>query len=462
MRREGSLWRDEAVTYDMAHRTLGQLRATVVHVDLVHTVYYLLMHGLFDLFGAVHPLLVLRLPSVAAAAVATALVAALGRRLAGRRAGGLAGCLFAVVPQVQRFAQEGRSYALVTACVVGATYLLVRALRSGSRATWAGYAALMLTAALLHEFAILALTAHACAVPRLARRRWLVAAAVPVVGVAPLALLSTGQSAQVSWIDWDVTGLTWYAAAGTVAVLCARLLLRPVATASHDAAARLDGDARVIQLVRVALPLAILPGAILLLASLVQPLFVDRYLLYSTAGQALLVGAALARASRALLRRGRGPRSAVIAALVLAVLAVPTYSVPLRKPNGRGDDVTAIAGAVRRLKAPGEGVLYEPSRRRVWSLTSPASFSGLRDLALAQAPDRSGWLYGTEVPAAVLHARLLRERRVIVLRDPAGEPLDVTPAEVTKRLLLAEAFQECRTLYPHGARVSVYARGGHC
>ncbi|WP_405835407.1 glycosyltransferase family 39 protein [Streptomyces sp. NBC_01518] len=435
----------------MAHRTLPELRATAAHVDLVHSVYYLLMHGLFRVVGSVDPLLAMRLPSVAAAAAATAGVTALGRRLAGLRAGVLAGVLFAVTPQVQRFAQEGRSYALVTACVVWATYLLIRAVRGRSPWTWGGYTVLMLAAGLLHEFAILALAAHVCAVPRDARRRWAAATFVAVAGVAPLALLSTGQSAQVAWIGVDVGGLAWFAGACTVTALCARrLLARPVPYP------RTGDDSPEARLIRVALPLAILPGAILLLASLVHPLFVDRYVLYSIAGQALLIGTALDRALR-----GRRTRTSVSVALTLAILGVSAYSPHLRTPDSRRDDATAIAHAVRQLAAPGDGVLYEPGRRRVWSLTSPQTFAGLRDIALAETPDRSGWLYGTEVSASAIRSRMLHERRIIVLSDPEGEPLDDSPAETVKRNVLFHEFQEHSTLRPHGARVSLYTRRSH-
>lgn len=54
-------------------------------VDVVHGLYYLLMHGLFEVFGP--GTTTLRLPSVPAMAVA-ACVMVIGRRLAGTWAGG--------------------------------------------------------------------------------------------------------------------------------------------------------------------------------------------------------------------------------------------------------------------------------------------------------------------------------------------------------------------------------------
>ncbi|MFC9220946.1 hypothetical protein ACFT8W_09175 [Streptomyces hygroscopicus] len=125
----GTMWRDEAATYQMARRTLPQIRETLGTVDAVHGLYYLLMH----LVLALRPSEVtMRLPSVLAAVAATGLVAALGCRLARPRVGLWAGLLYAVTPVVTHYAQEGRSYALVAAGAAGATYLLAGAIAPGS------------------------------------------------------------------------------------------------------------------------------------------------------------------------------------------------------------------------------------------------------------------------------------------------------------------------------------------
>ncbi|MGW5442603.1 glycosyltransferase family 39 protein [Streptomyces asiaticus] len=120
----GTMWRDESVTYQMARRTLPQIRQALGTVDAVHGLYYLLMHPVLALWPSE---VTMRLPSVLAAVAATALVAALGCRLARPRVGLWAGLLYATTPVVTHYAQEGRSYALVAASAAGATYLLVGA-----------------------------------------------------------------------------------------------------------------------------------------------------------------------------------------------------------------------------------------------------------------------------------------------------------------------------------------------
>lgn len=126
----GTMWRDESATYQMARRTLPQIRDALGTVDAVHGLYYVLMHPLLALRPSE---VTLRLPSVLAAVATTALVAALGCRLARPRVGLWAGLLYAATPVVTHYAQEGRSYALVAAGAAWATYLLVLAAGVGPR-----------------------------------------------------------------------------------------------------------------------------------------------------------------------------------------------------------------------------------------------------------------------------------------------------------------------------------------
>ncbi|MFD3581194.1 glycosyltransferase family 39 protein [Streptomyces sp. NPDC058683] len=328
--RDGALWRDEVVSYDLSRRELPDLTRTLERADAVHGLYYLLLHALFRLFPGADPLLVLRLPSVLAVAVTAGLLTLLGARYAGPRAGLLAGLVFAVLPPVQRYAQEGRSYALVCALVVWATCLLVRAVDTGTARAWAGYGAVLLTACLLHEFAVLVLAAHAVAVPREARRAWLRTVCPVVAALAPLAVLSMRQSAQVAWIGGLGAGaLLGFGGVALLGCACATVLPRA--------------------LVRLALPLTVLPAGLLMLVSLAKPLYVDRYVLYGQAGTALLVGAALDR----LIRAG-GPRRA--AALLAAGAAVAALLPSPRTCAPRAAAWTTSPPSarpyVRRARAP--------------------------------------------------------------------------------------------------------------
>ncbi|MBL1090236.1 hypothetical protein JK360_12615 [Streptomyces sp. 9-7] len=483
IRRQDAIWRDEAVTYDMAHRSLPDLWHTLLHVDVVHGLYYALMHVWFRVYdatldGTFGEVVGLRLPSVAAMTAATAGVALLGHRLVGRRAGLLAGFTFACIPVVQQYAQEGRSYATVCALVVWATYLLVltaatavppparphphayapphpRPRPDPRPRLWLGYTALMLAACLLHEFACLVLPVHAAALilarlPRRVLRAWALSTATVLAGLAPLAVFSTRQSAQISWLMWpDPLQLLTFAVLAVLGLACARVRIRSRGP---------------IGLRALGIPLLLLPTLLLLLLSHVEPAYVDRYVLYYVVGFALLAGAALARllrpAGEAGQTRARRLRRTAAVALVLAALL--PIDVHLRSPDSRVDDVTAVARAVRTVAEPGDGLLFMPARRRIWTATRPHDFRGLTDLALDKSPLASHTLYGTERSGDAIRARMLASRRIVVAGDPDGQPADDNDQEIAKRATLRDAFAVCSTTEVRGARITVYGRPGAC
>ncbi|WP_236572748.1 glycosyltransferase family 39 protein [Streptomyces sp. GS7] len=458
IRRQDAIWRDEAVTYDMAHRSLSDLWLTLLHVDVVHGLYYALMHVWFVVYDAtlgstLGAVIGLRLPSVVAMTAAAAGIALLGERLVGRRAGLFAGLAFALIPVVQQYAQEGRSYATICAAVVWATYLLVLAAAHPRRQLWWGYTALMLFACLLHEFAALALPAHGAAVilarlPRRVLRAWALSAVAVLAGLAPLAVFSTRQSAQISWLMWpDPLQLLTFAVLAVLGSGCARVPIRSRGPVGLRA---------------VGIPLLILPTLLLLLLSHVEPAYVDRYVLYYVAGFALVAGAALARLLRPAGERGqtRGRLLRRVLALSLALAALLPVDVHLRSPDSRVDDATAVAQAVREVSEPGDGLLFMPSRRRVWMATRPHDFRGLDDLALAKSPVASHTLYGTELSGDQIRDRMLASRRIVVAGDPSGQPVDDNDQEIAKRATLRGEFMVCGSTEVRGARITVYARAG--
>lgn len=506
IRRGGTLWADEAVTLEIAQRDVPEIWQTLGTVDAVHGLYYLLMHGLFALWPGDPGLVALRLPSVLATAAASVGVAALGTRLAGRRAGLLAGLVFALLPVVQRYAQEGRSYALVCALVAWATWLLLRAVdRPGRRRLWAGYAAVLLVASLLHEFAVLALLAHGVTVagaPARARRAWRAAACSVVAGLAPLGLFSLTQSSQIDWIGRPTPvellafaglsvagGVCAYvapggassrtpaaahgavrAALGAVGGVLARAAGRirvgddpgrPPARRTRPAPTRPAPNLAAPTLPALALPLLVLPSALLIALSPLRQLYVDRYVLFYAVGLALLLGAALDRLTCPPRRRlvSRATTGLALAAALVGLVPVGSH---LRSPDSRKNDVVAIAEAVRQEARPGDGLMFMPSRRRVWTLVRPADFRGLTDLALRRSPRASHTLYGTELPAAEIRARVPDFRRVVAVHDLPGQPLDDTDQEAAKREALRAAYVVCGTRRVTGARITVYARPGGC
>ena len=468
--RGGGMWRDESVTYQVAHRSLPDLLGLLGDIDAVHGLYYLLMHAVFGVWDG--GLLALRLPSVAATAVAAAGVGAVGRRLAGTRAGVLSGLAFPLLPLVQQYAQEGRSYAMVCAAVSWATYLLLRGAAGGGRRVWAGYEGLLAVACWLHEFAALALVAHGVTlwrsgVPRAVRRSWARAALVVAAAVLPLAAVSAGQAdRQLGWLGRPGAG-EWllFAAVSGAGVLLVLLCRAPGRGPARRPAAGPVTPAG------LALPLLVVPAGLLMTVSLVKPWYVDRYVLYGYAGLALLAGTALDRVLDRLPDRapermpgaGRVRRPvAVCLAVACPVTVLLPWSQAVRSPESRKDDVVAVAETVRATAVRGDAVLFMPARRREWLLSFPSLRAGVRDLALDRPPAASRTLQGTELPAAEIRRRILAEDRIVALTDPAREPLDALGPEAVKRETLTAYFRVCGTKRVHGAQVVVYARPGRC
>ncbi|MFS0694021.1 hypothetical protein [Streptomyces nitrosporeus] len=448
--RQDSLWRDEAATWQVAERSTAEILRLLENVDVVHGLYYLFMHGLFECFGP--GTTVLRLPSVLAMAVAAACVTAVGHRLAGVWAGLGGGLTLGLLPAVQFYLQEGRPYALVAAGAGISTLLLVAALQGrGRTAHWVAYGGAVLLSGLLNWFSLMILPAHLATLAwaRAGRRvwtRWTAASAAAVTGVLPLALFSRGQSGQVSWIP----PLTWHMLIGPAVLL-----------AIGGAGALVDRPQRGrLSPAVVGLPLLAVPQVCLIGLSLIQPLFLDRYVLFSLLGLALLAGAAVGGAVRA--AAPRFPRTAVWILPVVtavAVVALLPQSLAKRSPESRVDDVLAIASEIRRIDRAGAGVLYIPAARRDTRLVSPDAFTGLRDLALAKSPSGSGTLKGVEAGPDRIRAAILTRRRVLLVTDarPVARPV-VGGRDTAKISTLEEYFTVVEDREVRGRRVRVYER----
>lgn len=407
-----SYWRDEAATLDAEARSVPALLRMLTDVDAVHGAYYLLMWPVVHTFGTAE--VVLRLPSLLAMTAAAAGVAALGRRLHSPRAGLLAGLVFAVLPQVSRYGQEGRGYALVLACAVLASYLLVRAVNEPHRRWLPGYGCAVAALGLLNLFGLLLLVGHAVfllAVHRTLLRRWLITAALACLPALPVAVLTWRQRDQLGWLtapDATAAGdlTVWLAGSAGSVVLVSVLIGLGLRSRTAAATAWL------------ALPWLVAPPVLLLSAAEVAvPVYVQRYVAYCLPALALPVGVGLAGVALV-------PR--VIALLLVAGLGLPTQ-LASRRVDGHGDDIRAAASVLARYERPGDGVLYDcpvchyHDTPREFAFGYPAAFGPLDDLALARSPVVSGTLRGTETDRATLSRRIDRVSRVwLVELEGAG------------------------------------------
>ncbi|WP_234016834.1 glycosyltransferase family 39 protein [Streptomyces sp. LaPpAH-108] len=217
---------------------------------------------------------------------------------------------------------------------------------------------------------------------------------------------------------------------------------------------------RPLSLAAVGLPLLAVPQVGLVFLSLVKPLFLDRYVLFSQLGLAVLVGAGLGVGVRVVRPRFPGAAPFVVpVVLAVAVAALLPYSLAKRAPASRVDDVFAVAGRVERWKRDGNAVLFVPAARRDTALVSPGAFAGLRDIALAQGPVESGTLKGVEAAPGRIRDAMLRERRILLVSDAPEVARPVAGGrDRAKRDVLERYFTPVADEWVRGRRVTVYER----
>ncbi|HEY8046826.1 MAG TPA: glycosyltransferase family 39 protein [Streptosporangiaceae bacterium] len=424
-----SFSRDETATLAAVHRSFPQLVRMLGTVDVVHGAYYALIWVVVRAGGSGE--FVLRLPSAVALAVTAALVTALGRRLVSSWAGLAAGLAFAVLPPVSWFAETAREGALVAALGTLASYCLVRALQAeaGRRRWITGYGVSLAFLGLANLFALLIVLAHAITLAVLRRRYrvgrelvlgWLIAAAAALVVLSPVAVAGYGQLHQIHWLKPPGLGQ----------VLSVQRIIGPsvlfLLTVAVCLAGLAAGRSRLTRywpagLLALSLPWLILPPVILLLASLVHPVYTYRYIVYCIPAAALLIGAAVAA-----LGRYAGP-----VALVLIVVAGLHAQVSERYPAGHGINIRAADRVVARHAEPGDALLNisaqngpaKGSGERTLEGAYPYGLARLHDVSRGVSPQQSATLGGTYAPSSLIRQRLARVSRLWVVEWNTPKPV---------------------------------------
>lgn len=464
----GSMWQDEEATYEVSRRSVAEIWSMVHNIDIVHAFYYLLIHA-WSWFGDGE--VWIRIPSVVASAASAGLIALTGRRLVSSRAGLLAGLLFSALPFVSFYAQEARSFALVAALVLLATYCLLRSVQTPRTGWWLGYAAASATAVLMHEFAVLAVAAHAVMLlfgrmPWRTWWRWGLCALLCGLLVAPLALISQRQAGQLSWLKAPtfstVIELARSLAGPAPLSMVLLILLSLVGLAVGPRSASATASAPTVspaafRVAVIAVPLLVVPPAVLLVASLIHPLFVDRYVLYSAAAIPLLAGAGLDRLTRLIRRPGLGWTASL--ALVLVVFSAQWGQLnEVRTVASRSDDLAGAARVVAAGAQPGDGVLFMPSKYRSAALAYPNAFAGLHDLSLALSPTKADNLRGVDKSRVQTRKAMLAADRVWVISRSNRKVSANEKGAISERDTLRSDFRQVRRTEVHGLEIGLYIR----
>lgn len=382
-----SLWFDEAATISAGTRSVAELWRLIHHIDAVHGLYYLLMHGWFAVFP--HTEFWTRLPSSLAVGAAAAGVVVLGRQLSSRTVSVCAGIIFAIMPRITWAGIEARSYAWSTLAAVWLTVLLIAMLRRGRThpVAWAGYGVALAVCAVLNIFVVLMVLVHGTAVALLARRRativhWAVTAGLTLMLLMPLMLFCRTQIAQVRWISplgWHTVGeilrAQYFDHSMSFTIVAGVLLALPLVLRRFGV---LDDDGRrlaILAIAWVALPTA----GLLLYSALFEPIYYPRYLCYTAPAMALLLAVCIVTVAPT--------REAVTVALaVLALAATPNYLFVQRGPYAKeGMDFSQVADLITARAAPGDCLILDntitwlPGPIRPLTAARPAAYAKLID-----------------------------------------------------------------------------------
>jgi len=379
-----SLWFDEAATISAATRSVSQLWELIGHIDAVHGLYYLGMHGWFTVFPATE--FWSRFSSCLAVGGATAGVVVLGRQFGNRTLSVCAGVLFAMLPRITWAGIEARSYSWSTLAAVWLTVLLISAIRRDRAALWVSYVALLAVSTVLNIFAVLMVVPHAVAVimlgDRRARARWAAVTTAGVLVVAPFFVWCRSQSFQVGWISppglrtvTEVVLEQYFDHSVAFALLAAAALSAPLLVPRLRPT---DDDTR--RLVAIAAVWVIAPTAALLVYSAAaQPLYYPRYLCFTTPAMALLLAVCVVAVARS-----REWITAILA--VFALAATPNYITGQRGPYAKeGMDFSQVADVIAANSSPGDCVIFDnttswkPGPIRPITAARPAAYANLVD-----------------------------------------------------------------------------------
>jgi mannosyltransferase len=467
-----ALYSAECATFWVANLSWPAFHHLIGHVDAVHGFYYALVHVTFFLG---HDEVVMRLPSVVGAVGAVLLTYVLASRLGGSRMLAFAAAgLTALAPSMSRYAQSGRSYALVTAVTLLASLALVRAVQRDVRGApawpvaraWLVYGVALTVSGYLHELSLVLLAmAHGTTLlwaRARARtvRNWVLAAGAAAALLAPLAVLSTREDAAVSWIPRPGVrsavnlGRFFFGSSWTVVVILAGLAVFGAVAARVPAGPRLTGR---FTLTAFAVPLLLLPPMVLLVESrLAKPLYDSRYVLFCLPAGMMLAATGLER----LVRLIPGLRATRLIWLPVVVAVAATGVVQwrdqqwLRTPDSRAWNLRQAADILHGHVRPGDGVDFMPRAYNYLEEVYPWAVAGTQDFRTRRGPLASGTLHGLVRTGDALRRAMLAQDRIWLV----GDPMRGHHRGRHHLRLLHNHFTKRETYRFHGGLVELYVR----
>ncbi|MGH3557824.1 MAG: glycosyltransferase family 39 protein [Mycobacterium sp.] len=416
-----SFWYDEAATISASYsRSLGQLWQMLTNVDAVHGLYYVLMHGWFQIFPPTE--FWSRAPSGLAIGGAAAGVVVLGKQFSSRTVAVASGVVCAILPRATWAGIEARPYALSMMAGVWLTVLLVRAARRDNAWVWVSYGIVLAMSILLDVYLVLLLLAHVAFICVFRRRRtvlvqFAITSVLAAFVLTPFMVMAIGQAHQVSWIApigrrtiEDVTIQQYFERSPPFTIVSALAVPTAIVLWLCTSAQLVEADR---QLLTLAIAWLVIPTALIVIwSATVHPIYTPRYLTFTGPAIALVLGVCIATVADR-------PWAAAALVSLFIIAAVPNYILAQRSPYAKyGMDYSQVADLITAKAARGDCLLvndtvtFMPAPMRPLMAARPDAYRKLIDLTLWQrATDRNDVFDTNLIPEVV--AKPLSHCRVV-------------------------------------------------
>jgi mannosyltransferase len=410
-----SLWFDEGATISAsASRTLPELWRLLGHIDAVHGLYYLLMHGWFTIFPPTE--FWSRIPSSLAIGAAAAGVTVFTKQFSPRATAVCAGVVFAILPRITWAGMEARSYAFAATAAVWLTVLFVAAARRNRPRLWLCYALALMLSILLSLNLILLVLVYAAMLPLLAREKspviwWAATSAVALGIMTPFIMFAHGQVWQVNWIfpvSWhyafDITLRQYFDHSVPFAILTAVLIVTAIVARLTGLRAS-AGEMRTL-LITCAAWIVIPTGVTVIYSATIEPIYFPRYVILTAPAMAVVIAVCIVAIA------GKPwPIAGVV--LLFAVAALPNYLFTQRWPYAKeGWDYSQVADLISSHASPGDCLMvdntvrWKPGPIRALLATRPAAFRSLIDVERGVYGPKVGSLWDGHVAVWLTTAKI--------------------------------------------------------
>ncbi len=413
-----SLWFDEGATVSAsASRTLPELWRLLSHIDAVHGLYYLLMHGWFAVFPPTE--FWSRVPSALAIGAAAAGVAVFTKQFSTRATALCAGAVFAILPRTTWAGIEARSYAFAAAAAVWLTVLLVTTVRRNRPRLWVGYALGLMLSILLNLNLILLVPVYGAMLPFLTPGKsrkspaiwWAITSAVAVGAMTPFILFAHNQVWQVNWIypvSWhyafDIILRQYFDHSVPFAILSAVVIVAALIARLAGVRAPTGDTGRL--LIACAAWIVIPTALVVLYSAVDEPIYYPRYLIFTAPAMAVVLAVCIVMIARR-------PWPIAGAVLLFAVAGFPNYYFTQRGPYAKeGWDYSQVADLISSHATPGDCLMvdntvpWRPGPIRALLATRPAAFRSVIDVERGVYGPKVGSLWDGHVAVWLVTAKI--------------------------------------------------------